>query len=174
VAAADASRSPVSREDEPRPDPAESPGRTQLERADVDRARERPRGGGAEVQVARGERHVGAPPAAQPEPHESAADGAAEGELGPAAVRHQRRGRHRDAEERGAAVRERDGDVMPGEPELRERQQDAALEGQPVMPAARPPQAHPAEIEGADVRDRPLVADRVDGAGRRRALRPAV
>ena len=62
----------------------------------------------------------------------------------------------------------------PGSPELRERQQDAALEGQPVMPAARPPQAHPAEIEGADVRDRPLVADRVDGAGRRRALRPAV
>src|SRR5205814_2614445 len=74
----------------------------------------------------------------------------------------------------GAAVRERDGDILPGEPELRERQQDAALEGQPVMPAARPPQAHPAEIEGADVRDRPLVADRVDGAGRRRALRPAV
>src|SRR5207248_4803494 len=35
----------------------------------------------------------------------------------------------------------------PGSPELRERQQDAALEGQPVMPAARPPQAHPAEIE---------------------------
>src|SRR6266481_3288970 len=54
-----ASRSPVLREDEPRPDRTERPARSQLERADVDRARERPRAGPAEVQVARGERHVG-------------------------------------------------------------------------------------------------------------------
>src|SRR5439155_7874555 len=58
LAAADASRSPVLREDEPRPERAERPARTQRERADVDRARERPRGGGPEVQVARGERYV--------------------------------------------------------------------------------------------------------------------
>src|SRR5438445_5577365 len=57
VAAADASRSSVLREGEPCPDRAERPTRTQLERADVDRARERPRRGRAEVQVARGGRH---------------------------------------------------------------------------------------------------------------------
>src|SRR5439155_22925675 len=85
VAASDASRSPVLREDEPRPDRAQRPARTQIEGADVDRARERPRGGGAEVQVARGERHVGARPAAQPESHERAAGRAADGDLEPGA-----------------------------------------------------------------------------------------
>src|SRR5439155_10413662 len=165
LAAADASRSPVLREDEPRPERAERPARTQLERADVDRARGRPRGGGPEVQVARGARHVRArlwppsrtlmvaPPIVPRKPS-----------LVPLPFRHQRRCGHRDAEEGRAAVRERDGDRLVGEPELRERRRGAALEGEPVAPAARPRETRPAALESADARDRPAVPDLVDGA----------
>jgi len=53
---------------------------------------------------------------------------------------------------------------LVGEPELRERRPGAALEGEPVAPAARPRETRPAALESADARDRPAVSDLVDGA----------
>src|SRR5438552_832131 len=97
----------------------------------VNTPRWRPRGSGRARRATR----PCAPAAAQPEPDGRAADRATEAELGPVAVRHQRRCGHPDAEEGRAAVRERDGDLLAGEAERRERQVPArALAGPQPLP----------------------------------------